>query len=65
METTPCCREAEQWVREHPGEALLAGAGAGFLLAQFPLRCLTRLFKHALLCFVLWKLAKDFFAQRN
>ena len=68
----PKCGElmdrTEKNIREHPGEAALISLGAGFLLAQFPLRllltALTRavllVLKPTALLYGVFRLAEDF-----
>jgi hypothetical protein len=73
----PKCGEikdnTEKCIRDHPDEAALLGLGAGFLLAQLPLRFLAAaviravvmVLKPAALLYGLFRLAEDFHAQRS
>ena len=65
--------EAETCIREHPGQAALTCLGAGFVLAQFPLRllmgALARLvmwiLKPAVVLYGIYRLAEDIHARRH
>lgn len=77
-ETTRCprCVEAlnktENYIREHPDESALVCMGAGFLLAQFPLRLLAAtvarlavmLLKPTVLLYAFFRMAEDIYARR-
>ena len=64
---------AEKCIREHPKEAALACLGAGFILAQLPLRLLlgaiARLavlaLKPAVLFYAMYRMAEDIQARRH
>jgi hypothetical protein len=72
----PCCKEmiakAQTCIREHPAEAALVSGGAGFLIAQLPLRRLAAvgiglgcaLVKPAAIFYGLYRLAEDCRAGR-
>lgn len=78
-ETTFCpqCREVlaktETCIREHPDEAALVSLGAGFLLAQFPLRLLmaavarlvVMVLKPAVVFYALFRMAEDVYARQS
>lgn len=77
-ETSMCPRcvatvaKAEKCIKEHPDEAALTSLGAGFILAQLPLRLLMSVLarlillvlKPAVVLYGIYRLAEDVYARR-